>query len=174
MRASQVLSFQATASSSLRRPWKTFKDGTLFYGQLKTGSKRHPLTTKQGNKDFYKGTGSSGIGHLDNKGRYHVNWQKVRTYVVPEGLHKTELKALVSPKSPQFKQKVIGYSDQFKSPELAFHNAKKFIELGPNYSEVDLEAEGYMHRIVHPNVLASEQDEVMEETPVAEAPKAEA
>ena len=76
MRASQVLSFQSTVSNSLRRPWQTFRDGTLFYGQLKTGTKRHPLTTKQGNKDFYKGTRSSGIGHLDTRGRYHVNWEK--------------------------------------------------------------------------------------------------
>lgn len=163
MRASQVLSFHSTVSSSLRRPWQTFRDGTLFYGQLKTGTKRHPITTKQGNKDFYKGTRSSGIGSLDSRGRYHVNRNKVRTYVVPEGLHKTELKALVSPKSPQFQQKVIGYSDQFKTPELAFHNAKSFIEFGPNYSEVDLEAEGYIHKFIHPDVLEAEQKENLAE-----------
>ena len=38
-----------------------FRDGTLYYGQLKSGSKRHALTGKQGNKHYYKGTRSTGI-----------------------------------------------------------------------------------------------------------------
>lgn len=152
MKATQVLNFQATANAALRRPWKTFRDGTLYYGQLKSGSKRHPLTTKQGNKHYYKGTRSTGIGHLDSRGRYHIDWSKVRTYVVPSGLNTTNLKALVSPNSPQFIQKVEGYEDSFKSPELALHNAINFIENGSNYSEVDLEKEGYIERIAHPKL----------------------
>ena len=63
-----------------------FRDGTLYYGQLKSGSKRHALTGKQGNKHYYKGTRSTGIGSWDSRGRYHINWEKVRTYVVPERL----------------------------------------------------------------------------------------
>ena len=77
--------------------------------------------------------------------------------MVPEGLNNTELKALVSPKSPKFIQQVVGYRDHFKSPELAFHNAKDFIEYGANYSDVDLEQEGYIHRIVHPDILEAER-----------------
>ena len=102
MRATQVLNFQASVQATLRRPWKTFRDGTLYYGMLKSGSKRHPLTTKQGHKHYYKGTRSTGIGHLDSRGRYHIDWNKVRTYVVPSGLNTTNLKALVSPNSPHF------------------------------------------------------------------------
>lgn len=52
MKVSQVLSFQGSVSSALRRPWQTFRDGTLYYGQLKSGSKRHALTGKQGNKHY--------------------------------------------------------------------------------------------------------------------------
>ena len=162
MKVSQVLSFQGSVSSALRRPWQTFRDGTLYYGQLKSGSKRHALTGKQGNKNYYKGTRSTGIGSWDSRGRYHINWEKVRTYVVPEGLNNTELKALVSPKSPKFIQQVVGYRDHFKSPELAFHNAKDFIEYGANYSDVDLEQEGYIHRIVHPDILEAERKENMD------------
>ncbi|CAI5757585.1 unnamed protein product [Candida verbasci] len=162
MRASSVLNFQATTSNALRRPWKTYKDGTLFYGQIKSGSKRHPITTKQGNKHFYKGTRSTGIGNLDSRGRYHINWEKVRTYVVPKDLNTSSLKALVSPKSPEFIQQVIGYHDQWKSPELALHNAINFVEYGANYSVTDLEQDGYIERIVHPNIIAKENKENME------------
>lgn len=76
------------------RPWKTFKDGTLFYGTSKTGSKRHPLTSKQGNKNFYKGTRSSGVGQHTSTGKYTIHWDKVRTYVVPAGLSNTDVSKL--------------------------------------------------------------------------------
>lgn len=158
MRATQVLNFQASVQATLRKPWKTFRDGTLYYGMLKSGSKRHPLTTKQGNKHYYKGTRSTGIGHLDSRGRYHIDWNKVRTYVVPSGLNTTNLKALVSPNSPQFIQKVEGYKDSFKSPELALHNAINFIENGANYSEIDLEKEGYLEKIVHPKLKSAKEE----------------
>ncbi|EDK43396.1 60S ribosomal protein L27, mitochondrial [Lodderomyces elongisporus] len=156
MRASQVLNFQATAQASLRRPWKTYRDGTLWYGQLKSGSKRHPLTTKQGNKHYYKGTGSSGIGNIDSRGRYHINWDKVRTYVVPVGLNASKLKPLVSPNSPKFIQQVEGYADSFKSPELALHSAIKFVEEGPGATELDFEEMGYAEKIVNPKLLKNE------------------
>ncbi|CAK9438616.1 mitochondrial 54S ribosomal protein mL41 [Lodderomyces beijingensis] len=152
MKASQVLSFQATTQSLLRRPWKTYRDGTIFYGQLKSGSKRHPLTTKQGNKNYYKGTRSSGIGSLDSRGRYHVNWDKVRTYVVPANLNSSQLKPLVSPNSPMFKQTTEGYQDSFKSPVLALHNAINFVENGSSEKELDWEEMGYVHKIVNPNL----------------------
>ncbi|KAI5966244.1 MRPL27 [Candida pseudojiufengensis] len=164
MRASQILSFQATAQTALRRPWKTFRDGSLYYGQLKSGSKRHPLTTKQGNKHYYKGTRSTGIGHLDSRGRYHIDWNKVRTYVVPVGLNTTDLKPLVSPNSPQFIQKVEGYDDKFKSPELALHNAIRFVENGSNYSAIDLENEGYIERIQHPKLKEADKKKYLTET----------
>lgn len=44
------------------------------------------LTTKNGPKDYYKGTRSGAMGQHTNKGGYKVNFDKVRTYVVPEGL----------------------------------------------------------------------------------------
>lgn len=80
-----------TQTNFLLRPWKTFKDGTLFYGIQKTGSNRHPLTSKQGNKNFYKGTRSSGVGSHTQYGGYSIKWEKVRTYVVPASLSNTDV-----------------------------------------------------------------------------------
>lgn len=44
------------------------------------------LTTKQGPKDYYKGTGSGRMGDHTKYGGYIVNYDRVRTYVVPQGL----------------------------------------------------------------------------------------
>lgn len=150
MKGSQVLSFQQTAVANLRRPWQTFKDGQIWYGQTKLGSKRHPLTTKQGNKHYYKGTGSAGYGKLNQYGQFIVDWAKVRTYVVPADLHSTDLKALVSPHTPQIYQKYVGYPDGAKSAELAWKNTVDFIEYGENYNDQDLEASGYLEEFVNP------------------------
>jgi len=163
MRASSIVSFHQTTSVGLRRPWQTFKDGQIWYGMMKLGSKRHPLTTKQGNKHYYKGTGSSGYGRLNKNGTYLVNWDKVRTYVVPADLNSTELKPLVSPKTPQIYQKYVGYTDGVKSPELAMKNIIDFVELGENYNNVDLEKSNYLEEFVHEDVIKSEMETEVDE-----------
>ena len=45
--------------------------------------RKFPLTTKDINKGFYKGTGSGSMGRHTKFGGYVIDWQKVRTYVVP-------------------------------------------------------------------------------------------
>lgn len=44
------------------------------------------LTTKQVNGGYYKGNRTGSMGYFDHKGNYVIDWKKVRTYVVPEGL----------------------------------------------------------------------------------------
>lgn len=150
MRTSAVLHFQHSATASLRRPWQTFRDGQIFYGITKTGSKRHPLTTKEGNKHFYKGTRSTGYGRLNKAGQYIVDWLKVRTYVVPADLSSTPLRPLVSSNTPQVRQTFEGYTDGFKDPQLAWDNIKDFIEYGENYNDIDLEKSDFHEKFVSP------------------------
>ncbi|KAE9993907.1 hypothetical protein Vi05172_g10909 [Venturia inaequalis] len=45
--------------------------------------RRLALTTKQGPKDYYKGTGSGSMGQHTKFGGYQINYSKVRTYVPP-------------------------------------------------------------------------------------------
>ena len=45
-----------------------------------------PLTTKQVNKGYYKGTGSGSMGWHTKHGGYRIDWKKVRTYIVPTAL----------------------------------------------------------------------------------------
>ncbi|GAA5908249.1 hypothetical protein JCM6882_006782 [Rhodosporidiobolus microsporus] len=65
---------------------------------------RAPLVSKQANKEFYKGTGSlPGLGpkrqgrHAGRgKAPYVLMEERMRTFVVPEGLNETDLKPYVS------------------------------------------------------------------------------
>jgi large subunit ribosomal protein L41 len=47
---------------------------------------RLALNTKQTNKGFYKGTGTGSVGRHTKHGGFIVEWDKVRTYVVPKNL----------------------------------------------------------------------------------------
>lgn len=159
MKASGILSFQSSAVANLRRPWQTFRDGQIWYGLTKSGSKRHQLTSKQGNKHFYKGTRSSGVGKLNNAGNYIVDWSKVRTYVVPADISLSGLNALVSPNTPQVEQRFVGYTDGPKDAELAWKNIVDFIEYGENYDDQDLEKSEYLEEFINPKVVKQQSVE---------------
>lgn len=54
---------------------------------LSVGKYRNlPLTTKDVNKGFYKGTRTGSMGRHTKWGGYLIDWAKVRTYVVPQDL----------------------------------------------------------------------------------------
>ncbi|CRG90293.1 50S ribosomal protein YmL27 [Talaromyces islandicus] len=54
------------------------------------------LTTKQVNGGYYKGNRTGSMGAFDKKGRYVLDYRKVRTYVVPEGLAQFNLTPFVT------------------------------------------------------------------------------
>ncbi|TPX10193.1 uncharacterized protein E0L32_001390 [Thyridium curvatum] len=54
------------------------------------------LTTKDVNKGFYKGTGTGSMGRHTKHGGYVIEYHKVRTYVVPEGLADFKLTPFVT------------------------------------------------------------------------------
>ncbi|KAJ5106447.1 hypothetical protein N7456_003122 [Penicillium angulare] len=56
------------------------------------------LTTKATNKGYYKGTRTGSMGQFVKQGNYVINWEKVRTYVVPEDLASFRLTPFVSRK----------------------------------------------------------------------------
>ncbi|TID28548.1 hypothetical protein CANINC_002421 [Pichia inconspicua] len=120
--------FHSSTTTLLRRPWKTYKDGTLFYGQSKAGNKRLPLSTKQGNKNFYKGTRSSGIGHLDKWAKYEIDYNRVRTFVTPADMS-TPLKPLVSSNVAIPKNTFKGFTGPTDG-RLWIEKVKEYIETG--------------------------------------------
>ncbi|KAF0325958.1 hypothetical protein K4K61_003441 [Colletotrichum sp. SAR11_59] len=54
------------------------------------------LTTKDVNKGFYKGNRTGAMGEHTKYGGYRIDYKKVRTYVVPEGLKDFQLTPFVS------------------------------------------------------------------------------
>jgi large subunit ribosomal protein L41 len=50
------------------------------------GLRRLPLTTKSARKGYYKGTGVGILGHWDpaNPRKFVIDWDKIKTYKVPE------------------------------------------------------------------------------------------
>ncbi|KAG9246083.1 mitochondrial ribosomal protein L27-domain-containing protein [Calycina marina] len=57
---------------------------------------RQALTTKQTNKGYYKGTGTGSMGRHTKHGGYKIEWDKVRTYVVPKDLKSFKLTPFVT------------------------------------------------------------------------------
>ncbi|KAM0251504.1 hypothetical protein ACHAQJ_008125 [Trichoderma viride] len=64
---------------------------------LSVGKYRHlKLTTKDVGKGFYKGNRTGSMGRHTKYGGYIVEWNKVRTYVVPQNLSESKLTPFVS------------------------------------------------------------------------------
>ncbi|KAI1429767.1 putative ribosomal protein [Xylaria sp. FL1777] len=77
-----------------------------------------PLTTKDINKGFYKGTRTGSMGRHTKHGTYIIEWNKVRTYVVPAGLETFNLTPFVTSSMVAKKGRYEGYALGPKSPEL--------------------------------------------------------
>ncbi|TRX92342.1 hypothetical protein FHL15_006728 [Xylaria flabelliformis] len=77
-----------------------------------------PLTTKDIKKGFYKGTRTGSMGRHTKHGSYRIEWNKVRTYVVPPGLSEFKLTPFVTPKIETTRGRYEGYAKGPKSPEL--------------------------------------------------------
>ncbi|KAH7419437.1 50S ribosomal protein-like protein YmL27 [Cadophora sp. MPI-SDFR-AT-0126] len=58
--------------------------------------KRLALTTKATNKGYYKGTGTGPMGTHTKHGGYIIDWDRVRTYVVPQNLKDFKLTPFVT------------------------------------------------------------------------------
>ncbi|KAL5339046.1 50S ribosomal protein YmL27 [Aspergillus crustosus] len=54
------------------------------------------LTTKQVNGGYYKGNRTGSTGYFAKNGSYVIDWKKVRTYAVPEGLKDFKLTPFVT------------------------------------------------------------------------------
>ena len=53
-----------------------FANASMRYRRLR-------LTTKDVNKGYYKGTGTGTVGRHTKWGGFKIEWERVRTYVVP-------------------------------------------------------------------------------------------
>ncbi|KAK8069750.1 mitochondrial ribosomal protein L27-domain-containing protein [Apiospora phragmitis] len=84
-----------------------------------------PLTTKDANKGFYKGTRTGSMGHHTKFGGYVIDWQKVRTYVVPPGLDLFKLSPFVTRRVEATRGEYSGYAKGPKSPQFYLERWKE-------------------------------------------------
>ncbi|QLG74810.1 hypothetical protein HG535_0H01370 [Zygotorulaspora mrakii] len=134
MKPTSINLFKESPISLLTRPWKKYRDGTLFYGQSKSGNRRTALTTKQGNKTMYKGTRSSGIGKHTRYGGYTIQWNKVRTFVTPQD-YNVELKPLVSHNVPELRHNFKGFQKGILDSRLYFDKLREYVKNGKAQSD---------------------------------------
>ncbi|ORY61320.1 mitochondrial ribosomal protein L27-domain-containing protein [Pseudomassariella vexata] len=85
---------------------------------LRAAYRKLPLTTKDIKKGFYKGTRTGSMGSHTKFGGYIIDWNKVRTYVVPEGLNEFKLTPFVTQRMPRTRGTYDGPAGGPKSPEL--------------------------------------------------------
>ncbi|KAI1380170.1 mitochondrial ribosomal protein L27-domain-containing protein [Hypoxylon crocopeplum] len=85
---------------------------------LQKAFRKLPLTTKDINKGFYKGTRTGSMGRHTKFGGYVIDWDKVRTYVVPADLDSFKLTPFVTRKVHPTKGRYQGYAMGPKSPEF--------------------------------------------------------
>ncbi|KAI9844527.1 MAG: hypothetical protein M1838_002154 [Thelocarpon superellum] len=69
-----------------------FKPTQILFRRLR----RLALTTKQVNGGYYKGNRTGSMGRHTKHGGYIIEWDKVRTYVVPSGLRDFQLTPFVT------------------------------------------------------------------------------
>ncbi|KAI4598203.1 hypothetical protein KJ359_003087 [Pestalotiopsis sp. 9143b] len=77
-----------------------------------------PLTTKDINKGFYKGTRTGTMGRHTRFGGYIIEWERVRTYVVPAGLDAFKLSPFVTNKIKRTRGRYEGYEGGPSDPSL--------------------------------------------------------
>ncbi|KAK9476266.1 mitochondrial ribosomal protein L27-domain-containing protein [Lipomyces japonicus] len=108
---------------------KHFSDRLIMLLQ-KSAQRRRPITAKRGNKDFYKGTGSANMGRHTKHGNYIIDYTKVRTYVVPEGLENTNLKAYVPNTLPSVIHHFPGYAYGANSGDWYIDKHAEYLKYG--------------------------------------------
>ncbi|KAI0155162.1 mitochondrial ribosomal protein L27-domain-containing protein [Xylariaceae sp. FL1272] len=85
---------------------------------LQKAFRKFRLTTKDIKKGFYKGTGSGSMGRHTKHGGYVIEFQKVRTYVVPPGLDSFKLTPFVTKSVEKVKGRYEGNPKGPDDPQL--------------------------------------------------------
>ncbi|KAK0385395.1 hypothetical protein NLU13_7871 [Sarocladium strictum] len=98
---------------------------------LSVGRYRHlKLTTKDVNKGFYKGNRTGSMGRHTKYGGYVIEWDKVRTYAVPQNLKEFKLTPFVS-------RQVRAEPGDYKGLEKGPQDPYFYVEQWKRYNGVD-------------------------------------
>ena len=104
---------------------------SLFRGFLRSKAKRGPITSKKGNRFFYKGRGVGSRGVFTTKGIFQVQTWRIYNFIVPD-LTDCKLKPYVSSRTP------IVRTDDTYSDDLT-HLSKKEVKFDLKKNENKIE-----------------------------------
>ncbi|KAK9448032.1 mitochondrial 54S ribosomal protein mL41 [Limtongia smithiae] len=125
---------------------RAFKDRLIPLKQRNPQGRRYNLTPKQGNKDYYKGTGSANMGRHTKHGRYIIDFQKVRTYVVPEELHDTQLTPYAPKTLPRLINTYKGYQNGSFDGQWYIDKHEEYLKYGADESPESQRTENWIER----------------------------
>ncbi|KKZ67511.1 hypothetical protein EMCG_06829 [[Emmonsia] crescens] len=115
------------------------------------------LTTKQVNGGYYKGNRTGNVGYFGKKkGTYFIDWRKVRTYVVPEGLDTFKLTPFVTkrmePTRTQYTKMIMIGEREVEVPRGM--NGKDYLDDWYTYNQPESDA---LERVRRGEVVAGEE-----------------
>ncbi|KAJ3012998.1 hypothetical protein HKX48_005973 [Thoreauomyces humboldtii] len=90
---------------------------TNIISGLGRGATRGVMSSKQGNKNFYKGTGSGKMGRWTARGRYILEPWRFRQWIVPD-LSACEMKPYVSKEANKYLRRAHTFRDYFRADNL--------------------------------------------------------
>ncbi|KAK7204313.1 mitochondrial ribosomal protein L27-domain-containing protein [Myxozyma melibiosi] len=133
-------------STPLAGPWKHFRDRLIPIHPRWHANRRKPVTTKRGNKDFYKGTGSANMGRHTKHGGYIIDYQKVRTYVVPDELVTTNLAPYLPNTLPPLKNTFAGYKGGPSDGNWYLDKYREYLKYGADEAPESRRNEDWIER----------------------------
>ncbi|TPX62717.1 hypothetical protein SpCBS45565_g06951 [Spizellomyces sp. 'palustris'] len=81
------------------------------------GATRRVMSAKQGNKNFYKGTGSGRMGRWTARGRFILEPWRFRSWEIPD-LSTCELKPYVSKNADKYLRRAHTFRDYFRPKNI--------------------------------------------------------
>ncbi|KAI9106177.1 mitochondrial ribosomal protein L27-domain-containing protein [Phlyctochytrium arcticum] len=94
---------------------------------LARGATRGVMNSKQGNKNFYKGTGSGRMGRWTARGRFLLEPWRFRSWEIPE-LSNCELKPFVSKNADKHFRQSHSFRDYFNEDNVPQEMDLQFAE----------------------------------------------
>ncbi|KAI8822642.1 uncharacterized protein EV422DRAFT_408311 [Fimicolochytrium jonesii] len=85
---------------------------------LGRGATRGVLSAKQGNKNYYKGTGSGRMGRWTARGRFILEPWRFRQWMIPKDLSEFQLHPYIDQETPSSVKRGHSFRDYFRPHAL--------------------------------------------------------
>lgn len=84
----------------------------MKFSTILLGARRGPISSKEGNKNFYKGKGGGRMGKFTTRGNFIIQEERKRSYICPINM---SLTPFVSPLTTKIVPKIHTLADYFEA-----------------------------------------------------------